>query len=233
MAPEIFGSSIVAVGSFNPAIFSADWLLAQKLIGADDRDAAQSSPNVLVSSQVAFCETDWFQLQVVDAQLSIHSKGALTPALYDFAQGLLELVPHTPVTAIGLNFMAHFKMGSVADYHKVGDAFAPKPIWQSVFGTSEKKIGLVDLQVQLTHGDRDAPSATADRLVVQLQPSSVISPGIYLMMNDHRAEFSTDSKRANARGASTIVRDHWNETKERATAVFNTLLETALKEPMP
>ena len=33
---DIFGSSVVAVGAFNPAIFSPDWLERNKLIGQDD-----------------------------------------------------------------------------------------------------------------------------------------------------------------------------------------------------
>jgi hypothetical protein len=35
---EILASTIVAVGDFNPAIFTADWLEANGLIGSDDAD---------------------------------------------------------------------------------------------------------------------------------------------------------------------------------------------------
>jgi hypothetical protein len=40
---ESFGSSIVVLGSFNPVIFSPDWLEFHKLIGKDDAASARKS----------------------------------------------------------------------------------------------------------------------------------------------------------------------------------------------
>ena len=38
---EILASAIVAIGDFNPAIFTPDWLERNGLIGKDDADAAR------------------------------------------------------------------------------------------------------------------------------------------------------------------------------------------------
>ena len=123
---EIFGSSIVLVGQFNPAIFTADWLERNSLIGSEDAEYARASTNVLVSHAVAVCETEWFALQVLENQFSLTSKGALSHAFRDLAEGIATLVPHTPVTALGLNFMGHYKMSTEAGYHMVGDVLVPK-----------------------------------------------------------------------------------------------------------
>ncbi|MGB5613484.1 MAG: hypothetical protein WBM67_12595, partial [Sedimenticolaceae bacterium] len=57
---EIFTSTIVALGNFNPAIFSPDWLEQSGLIGADDaagiREGADGNQLVL-SRQVTTCES--------------------------------------------------------------------------------------------------------------------------------------------------------------------------------
>ena len=109
---EIFTSSVVAVGDFNPAIFSPDWLEGNKLIGKSDADTVRESKSMISSHQVTSFETKWFALQVLENRFSLTSKDALSPALKDLAVGIFQLVPHTPVTAVGLNFLAHFKLTS-------------------------------------------------------------------------------------------------------------------------
>ena len=115
---EIFTSSVVAVGDFNPAIFSPDWLEGNKLIGKSDADTVRESKSMISSHQVTSFETKWFALQVLENRFSLTSKDALSPALKDLAVGIFQLVPHTPVTAVGLNFLAHFKLTSEEEYHR-------------------------------------------------------------------------------------------------------------------
>jgi hypothetical protein len=40
---EVWSAQIVAVGSFNPAIFSADWLEKNRLLGESDSEFARKS----------------------------------------------------------------------------------------------------------------------------------------------------------------------------------------------
>jgi hypothetical protein len=116
---EILTSSIVAVGDFNPAIFSPDWLERNDLIGEGDADTAREGGRtrsmMLVSHQATTFETEWFALQVLESQFSLTSKDVLSPAFKDLAVGIFQLVPHTPVTAVGLNFLGHFKLASEHD----------------------------------------------------------------------------------------------------------------------
>jgi hypothetical protein len=208
LSPDIFGSSIVAVGAFNPAIFSPDWLLSIGVIGAGDRDAAVKSANLIVSQQVSSFETDWFRLQVVDNQFSIHSKVALSHAFRDLAHGILATVPHTPVTAIGLNFMGHFSMGSEERYHAVGDALVPKRIWHSVFPGETIDAGLGDLQVIIGRHKRGEAPSTPDRITMHIQPSSKVKVGIFVSLNDHYAAFARDKSKANADEAAKRLCSH-------------------------
>ena len=91
------------VGDFNSAIFSPDWLDRYDLIGKDDVEIAHEgelSSALIVAHEVTTFETKWFALQVLENQLSIRSKDALSPALKDLAVGIFQLVPHTPVKAV-------------------------------------------------------------------------------------------------------------------------------------
>lgn len=231
--PEIFGSVIVAVGSFNPAIFSPDWLLSRKLIGSGDCDAAQQAGSLIVTSQVSAFETDWFHLQVVDNQFSLTSKGALTPAIRDLAQGIFETVPHTPVTAVGLNFLGHFKMATEEDYHLVGDTLAPKAVWREIYDQNTFDVGLADMQVFVYRAKRGQSPDSPDRVTIQLQPSSKIKVGIYLSSNDHRAKFASEPANANAASAALIVQNYWEASLSEAERVFDGLLSNATaKGPM-
>lgn len=223
---EIFGSSIVVVGSFNPTIFSPEWLERNGLIGGEDAEVARGSQNMVVSRHVAAFSTEWFSLQVVENQFSLTSSGALSPAFKDLSEGILTLVPHTPVTALGLNFMGHYKMSSEADYHKVGDTLVPKGIWTGLIGTLTP--GTADVTVKLQAAKRGEEQTTPDEIKIQVQPSARVKYGVFLSLNDHRAAFAaSDPKKANAHAAARIVADDWEVTWHSAERAFNELLHRA------
>ena len=185
-SPELFSSAIIAVGRFNPAIFSPDWLERNGLLGKDDADTVREGTqgeSLLISQQVAAFETKWFALQVLTNQLSLTSKDALSPAFKDLAVGILQLVPHTPVAAVGLNFLAHFKLASEAEYHRVGDVLAPKSIWQALY--PDEFPGLANLTIRIQHGSRSEPSRSKDQRQISVQPSPKFKFGVHLSYNDH------------------------------------------------
>lgn len=230
---NIFASSIVAVGAFNPAIVTPDWLEHNGLLGSSDAAEARDSPSLLVSHQASMIETHWFALQVLNNQFSLTSKSALSPAFKDLAVGIFTLLPHMPVTAVGLNFMGHFAMRSVDDYHRVGDVFAPKAIWDSIFDSRENNAGLANMSIRVQHAKRNEPKPPPDEIRVQIQPSAKITNGIYLLYNNHIATFSreTDDGVERTLGVAEVIESEWHPTWERAVSVFDRLLAGALDKP--
>ncbi|PXV60646.1 hypothetical protein SAMN04487785_102373 [Dyella jiangningensis] len=230
LKPETFGSTIMVLGDFNPAIFTADWLHRNQLIGDGDRQEAIDSPNTLITHDVTVCETSWFKFQVVGKQLVLASSGALTPALKDLAEGILLLLPHTPVTAVGLNFHAHYQMTSESDWQKVGDVLAPKAIWSSLFDSSEYFAGLTNIQVRVSAGTAaDAKKGPPDHLNLQVQPSNRLENGVYIMLNDHRGSFASEDNGSTAaeRAAQVIAKD-WERSWELASQKFEELLNNVI-----
>ncbi len=229
---EILSSSIIAIGDFNPAIFSPDWLEKNDLIGKGDADTVREKnqdKSLIVSHQVTAFETKWFALQVLENQFSLTSKDALSPAFKDLAVGIFELVPHTPLTAVGLNFLAHFKLASEDEYHRVGDVLAPKDIWNVLY--PDGSAGLANLTIRLQHCVRGEPLKTKDEKQISLQPSNKFKYGVFLSYNDHHdvSDPSEDNLRP-AERVATIIDKEWEVSWKDAVRAFDGLLSMALKK---
>lgn len=230
--PEIFSSSIVAVGDFNPAIFSPDWLEQNKLIGEADAEFARErvpDRSLFVSHQVTKFESEWFVLQVLEKRFLLISKGVLSLSFKDLAAGIFQLLPHIPINAVGLNFVGHFKLENQDDYHKIGDILAPKDIWKTLYPSDFP--GLEQITVRFQKGPRDNPVPTKDEKRITVQPSLKLKYGIILSLNDHRdVSIRDDDGLTAAERVRSIVDTQWEHVWHDAERVFNNLLSQALAQ---
>jgi hypothetical protein len=224
---EIFTSAIVVVGDFNPAIFTPDWLEKTALIGGGDADAARESKSLLVSHQVSNLETKWFALQVTENRLSLTSKDVVSPAFKDLAVGIFQLVPHTPIAAVGMNFLGHYKLAGDDDYHRVGDMLAPKDIWKALY--PDEMQGLQVLTIRVQRGTRAEPLKSRDEKRISVQPSERVKCGVFLSYNDHHAVGTSDdeSLRPGERVAA-IIDGQWESSWQDALRVFDGILSSTL-----
>ena len=227
---EIFNSAIVVIGTFNSAIFSPDWLCTNGLIGDEDAEAArQGSPEtpMLVSEQVSSFATEWFSLQVMQNRFSVTSKGPLLPALKDLAASVFQLVPHTPVAAVGLNFMGHFRLPREEDFYRAGDRLAPKEIWNSLFPNEE--AGLNNLTIRIQDYKRGEVLETKDEKRITVEPSNSIPFGIYMSYNGHH-DVTSFPEFNRAVQMAALIDDKWDEAWQDALRVFADLLDSVLCE---
>jgi hypothetical protein len=226
-ALEIFGASIVAVGSFNPPIMSVDWFDSNKLVGSGDADSARSRDDYIVSRQVSRFQTDVATVQTLANQFAIANVGPVSPALADLAASVFELLPHTPVTAVGLNFMAHYKVSNAAEYHHFGDVLAPKRIWREIF--PEKAVGMADLTVLVEQGPRDAADVPRlDNRRISVQPSLKVRPGLFLQINNHFGASVDGTPLSNAKSAASIVQSNWLSCYSESQGLFDRIVKSAL-----
>lgn len=220
----------MAVGNFNPAIFTPDWFELNQLIGSSDANAAREKASknaMLVTQQLATFETPWFVLQVLENQFSLTSKEALTPAFRDLAVGTFQLVPHTPITGVGLNFMAHYRLESENDYHKIGDRLAPKELWNGFY--AESAAGMAALSIRIQPGSRNSPVKTGDFKQITVQPSKTVRCGVFFASNDHHEIQKGTIDSRPARMAASIIDEKWEESWHDAERVFQGVLDTILK----
>lgn len=229
---EIFTSSIVVVGDFNPAIFSPDWLERNNLIGEGDATVARegrAGGQLLVSHQVTSFETEWFALQVLENQFTLSSKGVLSPAFKDLAVGVFQLVPQTPVRAIGLNFIGQFKLSTLEEQHKIGDVFAPKDIWNTLY-PEEFYAGLENLTMRIQHGSREKGADSNDEKRITLQRTNRFKYGVSLSFNDHHDLTVGNNDLSSAERLAIIIDDQLDPCWADAVRVFNQLLSIAMDQ---
>lgn len=231
---EIFTAGIVVLGDFNPAIFSPDWLERNGLIGQADAEFASQSESLVLSRQVAIVDSPWFVLQVVEDQFSLTGKGALTPALRDLASGVLALLSHTPVRALGMNFMGHYKIHDTVTYHKFGDALAPKKLWDVACRIDgDATVGLTNMSIRVQKGTRDAAPLTLDAVNISVQPSTLVQPtGIFFQYNDHRdVAAAASGKFISPANLVVEILDHdWELSWLQSSEIFSNLLTEAIGE---
>lgn len=227
---ESFGSSIVAVGNFNPPIFSPDWLNKNGLIGDGDVAFAKNAASYAITPDICRFETEWFTLQVVAEQFSLTSKGALTPLLKDLAMGIFTIVDHTPVRAIGLNFEANYKLATFEELHKIGDALVPKNIWHSIYPENDhQSVGMTNLTISIDPCKRDEKLVTENKKNISVRRSGVTPNGVFFSFNDHYA--ITKEETLKITPASFVVRridECWEESKNEAQKAFEAIIHQAL-----
>jgi hypothetical protein len=215
--PEIVGLSIVARGSFNPAIFQPRWFSSNNLIRDEEADQATIE---IIHTRAAIFSTEWFSLQVTDDRFSVETRDPTkVQPLRDLAIGTFKILEHTPIEAFGLNGHYHFRMKSESEWHAFGHHYAPKESW----GTILDKPGMRSLTME---GKRE--DCIADHVRVKIEPSVQVHPGIYVHVNQHyRLEEDDGATPADliARFVTTVQQD-WDGFTAYCDSVSRHLLSS-------
>ena len=171
--PDIEGASIVMLGSFNPTIFQPRWLGTQQLIRPEE---AENAKITIIQAEVADFSTEWFQLQVLQGRMSLSTADPRQYApLRDLATAIFTILPHTPVTAVGLNRLFHFRMTSTEAWHGFGHLLAPKESWNAIMEAP-------GLRSMIMEGRRKETGGGV--LHIKVEPSTKVEHGIYLEINE-------------------------------------------------
>ena len=116
--PEVEGISVVLVGSFNPALYHPEWFGRMGLIRDDEVKAANLE---VVHNEITSQMIGSIKIQVRSNQfLATTVNAADYEPLRDLVAGTFKSLSHTPIRMLGINFDAHFRMGSVDAWHLVG-----------------------------------------------------------------------------------------------------------------
>ena len=213
--PEAEGLDVVVLGRFNPAIFHPEWFLHQKLVEEEDARAATVNMvtnefvDVVLCGVKLFCLPDRFSLS--------SSNISHAARIQDLLVQIFRLLPHTPITACGINPSAHFAVSSADYWHKIGHTLAPKDlIWDGLF----KNPGMRSLTIK---GQREGEFASEFNITVE--PSTKFSPAIYVRSNCHYALPVASVHAAGAEMLLRFVEREWNPACEMARLVANTILD--------
>jgi hypothetical protein len=198
-APEAEGLEIVLVGSFNPAIFHPEWFLRHQLIGPND---SKESDVKVVSADVTEVNFCGIRLQCFHERLSLQTSNAsVYDRLIDITCSIISLLPHTPITACGVNPSVHFRINDEVYWHKIGHLLAPKElVWEKALKTPGLRMLVINAKGSLAYdGDTN----------VTIEPSAKYPPGIYVGANLH---FPVKEKEK----AGCEIIGFLNQTREKA-----------------
>jgi hypothetical protein len=165
--------NVVLVGALNPAIFHPEWFVRQELLLEAEAQKAEVQAITPQVSDVKFLD---FGLQVLQNRLTIKTVDvSKAPKINDLVIGILTKLPHTPITAAGINQGVHLATGSEENWHKIGNALAPKEaIWQQLY----EKPGLASITIQSPRKGQFAGNTN-----IMVQPSVLVRNGLYISSN--------------------------------------------------
>lgn len=143
--------SIVFVGSFNPRIFHPTWFEREGLALPEEEAASLSETTVdgpLVTPDLSRCEIGpEITVECQANRLTLNAATTLgEERLRSLAAAILVKLPHTPITAVGINHLQIFDARNEKEWHLVGDLLVPKDeVWAKVM---ESRPGMALLRVE-------------------------------------------------------------------------------------
>ena len=217
MIPELDGAAITLNGSFNPKIFQPQWFALQGLLSQNEADEADVQ---IIHPQICQFQTERFHFQVTPEQFSVSTKPNTTSEpLRDLVTGVFFILEHTPITAMGINRLMHFKVESQEIWHRIGDNLAPKRFWEPVV---KGRPGMESLSISaIPEGE------TKFRLNIKVEPSRLTVDGVYFEINNHHV--APDS--AGLSSCMAILRDTWEEKQNAAFNIAIHVIQQAGEQP--
>src|SRR5438132_722602 len=146
-APDSEEISVVLLGSLNPGIFHPEWFRRQEILLPQEAEEAKIKAVSPEATEVLFLD---MKLDVFPDRFILETRDASrAEKLQDVVLNVLAKLPHTPVTACGLNNAIQFDLNDEEYWHKIGHALAPKElIWNHVL----ENPGMAQLVVKGVRG---------------------------------------------------------------------------------
>ena len=211
-------ASAVLVGSFNPAIFHPEWLVRHNLIPADDLEGAKVE---IVHQDISKFFLDWLGVDVLRNKFIARTNDpSKFDPLRDLVISIFKILDHTPTQQLGMNLIIDYEISSSDNWHKIGDALAPKKIWSK---SLPDRIGLKSLVVQSPRLDD-----LEGFIQVSIGPTEMEKYKVRINVNNH-VELEPKEKDIKL-NPSDIISDKWNKAMKLAEEIAERTIKEAISE---
>lgn len=231
--------SIVVKGNFRPVSISPEQLHDDALIG--DVDYRQSAIELLIPGETCVFNAGWLKVQATPDALEFQTDHEEEQErLRDLAVAVLK-ASGKPIGALGINRQIHFPVSDPIQWHAVGDGLVHNEVWDDTLKAS-------GMRAAIFWGER--ADSYGGRIQVQIEPSFLERPGVFLAYNDHydltfsqrqaasREEAAEISRVDDAtvttekvEVATNILNDEWSSFLQRTNAVLERIWRIARPEP--
>lgn len=205
---ELDEAAIVILGSFNPAIFHPFWFNAKGLIKSEEAEACKievTHPTITIFSM------EWCKVQVELNRFVIQATSPLHfDQIQDLMLGTFSLLESTPVNALGINRMMHFKLESRETIDAFGDMIAPKQVWKDFMHDP----GVSSLVMV------DPKEKAKKRTQITIQLSGRLEFGLFIAINNH-----FDLEDNTAKDLVNILKESWQDSITKSAEKANLLLD--------
>ena len=223
IVPEVSGTSIALVGSFNPAIFTPAWF---ELHGLLPQGTAEIAKLEVAHAQATAFSSDWLHLNVVADRFSVETVQAPDVRVRDLVvRTFREYLNHTPLNALGINRNVHFNVKSLEDRDRVGRKLAPIEPW----GEWAEELGLDGMHggmTSLTMTQIDPEGRPkGGQINVKVEPSTRIGEGrtgVYVNINDHY-RFDADQPEPTEAVIQTLE-NHFDASVKRSNKLIDHIM---------
>lgn len=220
-------SSIVLLGNFNPAIFHPAWLEKFKILPIQETQWAlgekpktkefTSGKEQIIIQEVPplSVKQDKAHLQFLSLRIMVEPNRFICNTvdrtkftlIKEVVLKIFEILNHTPITGIGINFDGHLEFKDPCD-KILKDLFAKRDAdFSKIMGDDYKITGRF-----IFFGD-------LSKTTLKLEPSNKLENGISYNINFHR-----DVKSQEAEVAMELLREHYSRDMERITKLMKDLL---------
>lgn len=204
--------SFVVMGDFNPAILHPSWFASQGLI--KHGEAVEAKIDV-VHKEVASWSIEWLRVYSDGDRLQlVTEQEPFALPLRDLVMGVLTLLEHTPVRALGINFAGYYQFSDRHSYDRFGHELVPKARWGALTDPRTQKAMVTSVHSDGRSGATNVAVAASERFLLSARISS----------NDH-TDCPRDELASGAMWAVRNVKDNWVACKERFERVVESLIE--------
>lgn len=217
-APDAEEVSVVLVGSFNPGIFHPEWFRRQEILAPAEAEKAIVKIVSPEATEIQFLD---MKLDVFSTRLVLETKDvSRAEKLQDVVVNILAKLPHTPVTACGINNAIQFDLNDESYWHKIGHTLAPKElIWEPLL----QKPGMATMMIKgkLTGNFAGDINVT----VAPSAPSTKFTYGLFISSNYHFSVPQDDSPTPQTERVIKFIQETWKPALEMARSVAYRILE--------
>ena len=221
--PEFQQVQVVLLGEFNPAIVQPGWLAKHGIIGETE---ALNAKVAIIHPEVSVLHLAHVELMFQPEQCIVTGKGIHFDVVRDFVVKTFgEFLYHTPIKALGINFIVHFDCGSFAARERYALKLAPREPWgawgDQIGGPAEGAGhgGLASISMK----QNTRPDGRPGFLIVRLEPSVRMQErGIFMMVNDHYGFEEAEQKDSSA--AMQIMEVGWTQSLDYSEFIVNSVM---------